>query len=135
MEGRALIAEALLAGSKGTEILSGLGDGLAVEANGDTAEFFIAVGDIEVDLMLLAHRYRTRGSLYRVVGSCGAIMLSCAYSIDMHGAFCSIQHSRHTESRSAHTLWVILGPLEASADWAKKTKVTERIRSAETRSL
>jgi hypothetical protein len=32
-------------------------------------------------------------------------------------------------------LWVILGPLEASADWAKKTKVTERIRRTEMTNL
>jgi|SRR5690242_11783256 len=66
MEGRALIAEALLAGSEGTEVLSGLGDGLAVEANGDTAEFFIAVGDIEVDLLLLVHCDRMRS-----ISECG----------------------------------------------------------------
>ena len=54
MEGGALVAEALLAGSKGTEVLSGLGDSLAVETNGDAAELLIAVGDVEVDLLLLA---------------------------------------------------------------------------------
>jgi hypothetical protein len=32
------------------EVLSGLGDGLAVEADSDAAELLIAVGDIEVDL-------------------------------------------------------------------------------------
>lgn len=54
VEGRALVAEALLAGSKGTEVLSGLGNGLAVETNRDAAELLIAVGDVEVDLLLLA---------------------------------------------------------------------------------
>jgi hypothetical protein len=51
VEGGSLVAEALLAGSKGTEVLSGLGDGLAVETDGDAAELFIAVGDVEVDLV------------------------------------------------------------------------------------
>ena len=52
MEGGALVAEALLAGSKGTEVLSGLGDGLAVEADRDAAELLIAVSNVEVDLYL-----------------------------------------------------------------------------------
>jgi hypothetical protein len=55
VEGRALVSETLLAGSKGTEVLSGLGDGLAVETNCDAAELLIAVSDVEVDLLLLAH--------------------------------------------------------------------------------
>jgi hypothetical protein len=32
------------------EVLSGLGDSLAVEANDNATEFLIAMGDIEVDL-------------------------------------------------------------------------------------
>ena len=51
VEGGAPVPEALLAGSKGAEILSSLGDGLAVETDGDAAELFIAVGDVEVDLV------------------------------------------------------------------------------------
>jgi len=54
VEGGALVTEALLAGSKGTEVLGGLGDGLAIETNCDAAELLIAVGDVEVDLSLLA---------------------------------------------------------------------------------
>lgn len=54
MEGGALVAEALLAGSKGTEVFGGLGDGLAVKTNCDAAELLIAMGDVEVDLLLLA---------------------------------------------------------------------------------
>ena len=59
MESGALVAEALLSGSKGTEVLSSLGDGLAVEADGDTAELLIAVGDVKVDLIILACSLQT----------------------------------------------------------------------------
>lgn len=34
-----------------------------------------------------------------------------------------------------HTLWVILGPLTASVDWAKKTKVKVRITKREMTTL
>lgn len=51
MEGRALIAETLLAGGESAEVVSSLGDGLAVETHDDTAEGLITVGDIEVDLV------------------------------------------------------------------------------------
>jgi hypothetical protein len=54
VESRALITEALLAGGKSTEVLSGLGDSLAVEADHNAAKLLIAVGDVEVDLLLLA---------------------------------------------------------------------------------
>ena len=54
VESRALITEALLAGSKSTEVLSGLGDGLAVETDHNAAKLLIAVGDVEVDLVALA---------------------------------------------------------------------------------
>jgi hypothetical protein len=54
VESRALITEALLASGKSTEVLSGLGDGLAVEANHNAAKLLIAVGDVEVDLLSLA---------------------------------------------------------------------------------
>ena len=59
MEGGALVAEALLAGSKGTEVLSSLGNGLAVETDGDAAELLIAVGDVEVDLVSSACSLRS----------------------------------------------------------------------------
>lgn len=58
VECRPLVAEALLAGSEGTEVLSSLGDGLAIETNRDAAELLIAVGDIEVDLLLSVCRRR-----------------------------------------------------------------------------
>ena len=54
VESRALITEALLAGSKSAEVLSGLGDGLAVETDHNAAKLLIAVGDVEVDLLSLA---------------------------------------------------------------------------------
>ena len=54
MESRALVTKALLAGSKSTEVLSSLGDGLSVETDHNTAKFLIAVGDVEVDLVSLA---------------------------------------------------------------------------------
>jgi hypothetical protein len=54
VESRTLVTEALLASSKGTEVLSGLGDGLAVKTNGDAAELLIAVGDVEVDLVIVS---------------------------------------------------------------------------------
>jgi hypothetical protein len=41
--------------SKGVpEVLSGLGDGLAVEADDDAAELLITVGNVEVDLWTLS---------------------------------------------------------------------------------
>jgi hypothetical protein len=36
------------------EVLCGLGDGLAIEANHDAAQLLIAVGDIEVDLIAIS---------------------------------------------------------------------------------
>ena len=59
VEGGALVAEALLAGSKGTEVLSSLGNGLAVETDSDAAELLIAVGDVEVDLVSSACSLRS----------------------------------------------------------------------------
>jgi hypothetical protein len=50
VESRALISVALLSSGQSAEVLSGLGNGLAVEADGDAAELLIAVGDVEVDL-------------------------------------------------------------------------------------
>ncbi len=55
MEGRALVTEALLASSQSAEVLSGLGDSLAIETDRDAAELLIAVGDVEVDLVLSAY--------------------------------------------------------------------------------
>ena len=41
--------------SKGVpEVLSGFGDGLAIEADDDAAKLIIAVSDIEVDLWALS---------------------------------------------------------------------------------
>ena len=51
VEGRSLVAEALLAGGEGAEVLGRLGDGLAVEAHDDAAKRLVAVGDVEVDLV------------------------------------------------------------------------------------
>lgn len=51
MEGGALIAKALLASSKSSEVLSGLGDSLSVEAQDDTAELLVALLNVEVDLV------------------------------------------------------------------------------------
>lgn len=51
VEGRALVAEALLAGSESAEVLGSLGDSLSVQTHGDAAEGLIAVGDVEVDLV------------------------------------------------------------------------------------
>lgn len=42
--------QSIQAGSIVPEVLSGLGDGLAVQTNDDTAELLIAVGDVEEDL-------------------------------------------------------------------------------------
>lgn len=51
VEGRTLIAEALLASGEGAEVLSGLGDSLAVETNDDAAQRFIALLNVEVDFV------------------------------------------------------------------------------------
>ena len=51
MEGRALVAEALLAGGKSAEVLSRLGNRLAVKAHDDATERLVAVGDVKVDLV------------------------------------------------------------------------------------
>ena len=72
MEGRALVSEALLAGSQSSEVLSSLGDSLAVETEGDTAQLLIAVRDVEVDL----------------VGDLGAL-----------GSFSGLREQNHAESK------------------------------------
>ncbi len=51
MEGRALVAEALLSSGQSAEVLGGLGDGLAVETNDNAAGRLVANGDVEVDLV------------------------------------------------------------------------------------
>lgn len=51
MESRSLITEALLPSSESPEVLGGLGDSLSVEAEDDAAQWLIAVGDVEVDLV------------------------------------------------------------------------------------
>lgn len=51
VESRSLVAEALFASGEGTEVLSGLGDSLAVETKGDAANALVAVLDVEVDLV------------------------------------------------------------------------------------
>lgn len=63
MEGRALVTEALLAGSESAEVLSRLGDGLAVETHDDAAEGLATLLNVEVDLV---------GDL-RALGSLGAL--------------------------------------------------------------
>ena len=50
MEGRAFVAKTLLSRSKSPKILSGLGCRLAVETNHNSAQWFIAMGDVKVDL-------------------------------------------------------------------------------------
>ena len=51
VEGRALIAKALLAGGEGAEVLSRLGNGLAIETNDNAADGLVAVLDVKVDLV------------------------------------------------------------------------------------
>lgn len=51
VEGRTFISESLLPGRESAEVLSGLGDGLAVKTHDDTANGLIAVRDVEVDLV------------------------------------------------------------------------------------
>lgn len=64
------------------------------------------------------------------------VNIACyAFPIDSFEVLCNHPDSSEHSIEPERTLWVILGPLVASADWAKKTKVTERIRSAETRNL
>ena len=51
VERRALVTETLLASSQSTEVLSGLGDGLAVETHDNTTErlLVLALDNVEVD--------------------------------------------------------------------------------------
>jgi hypothetical protein len=51
VEDRALVAKALLAGGESSEVLDGLRDGLAVEANNNSAKGLITLSDVEVDLV------------------------------------------------------------------------------------
>ena len=50
VESRSLIAKALFSCAQSTEVLSGLGDCLPIETNHDSAQFLIAMGNIEIDL-------------------------------------------------------------------------------------
>ena len=51
VEGRALVAEALLASGEGAEVLSRLGNSLSVEANDNAADGLVAVLDVKEDLV------------------------------------------------------------------------------------
>lgn len=51
VEGRSLVAEALLASGESAEVLSGLGNRLAVKAHGNTTKVLITVLEVEVDLV------------------------------------------------------------------------------------
>jgi len=60
------------------EVLSGLGDGLAVKANHDAAELLITVGDVEVDL------YSELACVIRSI-------VSCTYLVSDLGALCRLR--------------------------------------------
>ena len=51
VESRSLVAEPLFPCAQSTEVLGGLGDGLAIKTNHDSAQLLISMCDIEVDLM------------------------------------------------------------------------------------
>jgi hypothetical protein len=51
VESRTLITKALLASSQSAEVLSCLGDSLAVEAHNDTAELLVTLLNVEEDLV------------------------------------------------------------------------------------
>lgn len=51
VESRALIAEALLAGSQSAEVLSSLGHRLAIQSQHDATQVLVAVLDVEIDLV------------------------------------------------------------------------------------
>ena len=51
VEGRPLVAKALLAGGESAEVLGRLRDGLAVKAHDDAAQGLVTMGDVEVDLV------------------------------------------------------------------------------------
>jgi len=51
VEGRPFIAESLLSSREGAEVLGGLGDGLAIEANDDAANGLVALRNVEVHLV------------------------------------------------------------------------------------
>ena len=53
VEGRALVAEALLASSESAEVLGGLGHRLAVQPDDDASQWLIAMSDVKVDLLML----------------------------------------------------------------------------------
>lgn len=51
VEGRALVAEALLASGESPEVLGSLGNRLAIETHDDAANLLVAMLDVEVDLV------------------------------------------------------------------------------------
>ena len=51
VECRSLVTEPLFPCAQSTEVLGGLGDGLAIKTNHNSAQFLISVRDIEVDLI------------------------------------------------------------------------------------
>lgn len=51
VEGRALVAEALLASGKSSEVLSGLGDSLSIQTHDNSAQLLVAVLNVKVDLV------------------------------------------------------------------------------------
>ena len=53
VEGFPALANALLAGAEGAEVLSRLGDDIIVELEGDAAGSFLADGDVEKDAAAL----------------------------------------------------------------------------------
>lgn len=50
MESRSLVTKAFLPSAQSTEVLSRLGDCLSIETNHDSAQFFVAMCDIKIDL-------------------------------------------------------------------------------------
>lgn len=50
VECRSLVAKPLFPCAQSTEVLRGLGNGLAIKTNHDSAQFLISMCDIEVDL-------------------------------------------------------------------------------------
>ena len=86
VEGRALVTEALLASGESAEVLSGLGDGLAIEADDDAAEGLVALLNVEVDL----------------VGDLGALGCLGGLRKEQHGA--EEQRSGEEESPEAEHL-------------------------------
>lgn len=62
VEGRPLVSKVLLASRQRSEVLDGLGNGLAVQPHHDAAHGLVAMADVEVDLV---------GDLGALDGLCG----------------------------------------------------------------